>query len=264
MQINTVPAGTGARWLLDGWRIFRKQPLGLSAMTVVYLMMLFVPALIPFIGLAISGVLGPFATVGLMLCVREAAGGRPPNPALFGQPFKEERPRVNLFRLGLLNAALLLTVASVAALLAPDAPAPAPGQPVTLEDLPVQALLLQLLLYAPVLVLMWFAPLLAGWHGMTPAKAMFGSVVACWRNMAALTIYGLLTLSAMVAVSFFFVALVSALLSREAMSFVIAPLALVMMSVIQSSYWPMYRSVFEALPAIAVAAAPEDEDTGPS
>ncbi len=253
MLINTVPAATGARWLADGWRLFRRQPLGLSAMTVVYLMMLFVPAMLPFIGLAISGVLGPFATVGLMLCVREAAGGRAPNPALFAQPFRDERQKLNLFRLGIVNAALLLAVASLAALLAPDAPGPTPGQPVTLQDLPVDALLLQLLLYLPVLALMWFAPLLAGWHQMTPGKAMFGSVIACWRNVGALTVYGLLTLAVMVAISFLVVAVLSALLPKEALSFVIAPVALVMMTVIQSSYWPMYRSVFEAVPMAAVA-----------
>jgi hypothetical protein len=84
MLINSVSAGTGVRWLRDGARLLKRQPLGLPAMVVVYLMMLLVPAMIPLVGIAISGVLGPFATVGLMQCFREAAAGRPPGMGQFG------------------------------------------------------------------------------------------------------------------------------------------------------------------------------------
>jgi hypothetical protein len=31
----------------------------------------------------------------------------------------------------------------------------------------------------------WYAPVLAGWHGLSPAKALFFSFVACLRNWRA-------------------------------------------------------------------------------
>ncbi|GAB4478779.1 MAG: BPSS1780 family membrane protein [Burkholderiaceae bacterium] len=246
MQIRTVSAATGAVWLRDGWRLFRRQPLGLPAMVVVYLMMLFLPALLPFVGIAISGVLAPFATVGLMAACREVALGRAPNPAVFAQPFQESNPnRIKLFRLGVINASLVLLLATLLALVGDDLHAPPADAQATLADVPWEMLLLQLLVYLPVLVLMWFAPLLAGWHGLGPAKAMFGSVVACGRNVGALLVYGLVASAATLIASTVIVGVAAMLVSsRELLSLLLAPFALVMMTIVQASFYPMYRSIF--------------------
>jgi hypothetical protein len=249
MQINTVPAGNGMRWLLEGGRLLRRQPLGLPAMVVVYLMLLLVPAIVPLVGLAISGVLSPFATVGLMQCFREAAQGRAPSPIQFAQPFQDERQRQALFRLGLINAGLLIVVAVLASLIAPQPEAP-PG-PESIEELPLRTLLAQLLLYSPVMLLMWFAPLLAGWHDMTPGKAMFGSAIACLRNMGALIVYGMGAIALTVGVSLIVVtALTAVVTSREVLSFLLAPIALLLMTIVQGSFYPMYLSIFATQPAL--------------
>ena len=245
MLINSVSAGTGVQWLLGSGRLLRRQPLGLPAMVVVYLMMLLIPAMIPLVGIAISGVLSPFATVGLMQCFRDAAQGRAPSPAQFAQPFQDSRQRLNLLRLGLVNAALLMAVAVLATLIAPQGETS--STPQSIEDLPVQSLMVQLLLYVPVMVLMWFAPLLAGWHGMTPAKAMFGSAIACGRNVGALLIYGVAAMALTVGVSFVLISGLAAMItSREVLSFFVAPIALVLMTIIQGSFYPMYLSIFAA------------------
>ncbi|GIL04951.1 hypothetical protein FBR04_06300 [Betaproteobacteria bacterium PRO7] len=246
MQIRTVPPASGAVWLRDGWRLFKRQPLGLPAMVVVYLMMLFLPALLPFVGIAISGVLAPFATVGLMSACREVAFGRAPNPSLFAQPFQEGNPnRIKLFRLGLINASLVLLLATLFALVGDDGRVPPADGQATLADVPWDMLLLQLLAYTPVLVLMWFAPLLAGWHGLGPAKAMFGSVVACGRNLGALLVYGLVAGAASLVASTVVVGVLAMLISsRELLSLLLAPFGLVMMTIMQASFYPMYRSIF--------------------
>lgn len=243
MLIRTVSAGTGALWLRDGWRLFARQPLGLSAMVVVYLMMLFVPALIPFIGIAISGVLAPFATVALLAACREVDAKRAPTINLFAQPFQDTRVRAQLALLGMINAALVLAVAVLGALLGGPEPSQAPA---SIQDIPLDAVALQLVLYTPVLMLMWFAPVLVGWHRLTPGKAMFGSVVACWRNKGALLVYGVVVSLMMMTASALVVLLVSSLFSsRQALSVVLAPLALVLMTLVQASFYPMYRAVFD-------------------
>lgn len=247
MQIQSLPASFGAAWLRDAWRLLRRQPLGLPAMVVMYLFMLLVPATIPFVGLAVSGVLSPFATLGLMTACRDVEGGRAPNPGAFVQPFQEPARRARLFRLGLINAGLLLLVATGASLLAGE-----PGdQPSSLENLSVRELSLQLLFYSPVMVAMWFAPFLAGWHGLDAGKAMFGSFVACWRNMAPLLVFGLLTFAVLLGVSFLAVSVLGALLSSpQLLSLLLAPVGLALMTLIQASFYPMYRSIFtEETPA---------------
>lgn len=244
MLIRSVPASTGALWVRDGWRLLARQPLGLPAMVVVYMMMLLVPALLPlpFIGLAISGVLAPFATLALLAACREVDHKRAPTMAVFAQPFRDEKVRVPLFRLGLLNAALLIVVATLATVLGPPEPA---TPPISLQDIQLDALVLQLVLYTPVLMLMWFAPPLVGWHAMGPGKAMFGSVVACWRNKWALLVYALTASALMLAVSLVSVSIFSALVSSgQTLSVLLAPIALLLMTILQASFYVMYRSIF--------------------
>lgn len=248
MLINTVPASAGALWLRDGWRLFARQPLGLAAMVVVYLMMLLVPALIPVAGLALSGVLAPFATVALLAACREVDAKRAPNIGLFAQPFQDARTRGPMFQLGMINAALVLTVALLGNLLGGPEPEKPPA---SLKEIPVDLIALQLVLYTPVLMLMWFAPVLVGWHQLTPGKAMFGSVIACWRNKMALLVYGVAVTLVMTAASAVVVVVFGSIFtSREALSLVLAPLALVLMTLVQASFYPMYKSVFgEAEPS---------------
>ena len=243
MQINILPASAGLAWLREGMRLFVRQPIGLPAMVVVYLMMLVVPALLPIVGIAISGVLAPFASVGLLTACRDVAAGRMPTPMAFAQPFKPTPARLQMLRLGIVNSILLLVVATLAALLAPE---PSVGEaPQSLQDVPPSALLVQVLLYLPVMALMWFAPVLAGWHAIAPAKAMFGSAVACWRNLGAMLIFGLAAGALTAGVSVVAVMLLTSLISsRELLSILLAPLALILMSIVQASLYPMYRSVF--------------------
>lgn len=247
MQINILPAGAGFTWLREGLRLFGRQPIGLPAMVVLYLMMLVAPALLPIVGIAISGVLAPFASVGLLGACRDAAEGRMPTPLAFSQPFRPTPARLQMLRLGIINAILLLIVATLAALLVPELP---DGEaPQSLQDVPLPSLLTQLLLYLPVMALMWFAPVLTGWHGIAPAKAMFGSVVACWRNVGPMLIFGTAAGVLTVGVSVAAVMLLTTLItSREVLSVVMAPLALVLMTIVQASLYPMYRSVFVDTP----------------
>ena len=48
-----------------------------------------------------------------------------------------------------------------------------------------------LAVYLPLSLLFWHAPALVHWHGVPPVKSLFFSIVACWRNMGAFTLYGL-------------------------------------------------------------------------
>ena len=243
MLINSLPASAGLAWLRDGVRLVGRQPVGLPAMVVVYLMMLIVPALLPIVGIAISGVLAPFASVGLLTVCRDVSEGRMALPTAFAQPFRPSPARLQLLRLGIVNAILLLAVATLAALLAPESPDG--DMPQSLQDIPTSALLTQLALYLPVMALMWFAPALAGWHAIAPAKAMFGSAVACWRNVGAMLIYGVAAGALTLGVSVAAVMLLTSFIeSRELLSMLMAPLALILMSIVQASLYPMYRAVF--------------------
>jgi hypothetical protein len=103
------------------------------------------------------------------------------------------------------------------------------------------------------MALMWFAPVLAGWHTVPPAKAMFGSLVACWRNLGAMLIFGAAAAAFTMGASVVAVMLLTSLVtSRELLSMLVAPLALVLMTIVQASLYPMYVAVFsDRAPATA-------------
>ena len=52
------------------------------------------------------------------------------------------------------------------------------------------SLQVMLVLFTPVVMAFWFAPLLAAWAGMPAGKSLFFSFFACLRNWKAFMIYG--------------------------------------------------------------------------
>ena len=253
MQIHSLPASTGAAWLRDGWRLLKRQPLGLSAMVVMYTFVLLVPATIPipYVGVALLGVLSPFATVGLMAAFREVAAARVPNPGLFARAVQDATVRRVLFKLGLIHAGLMILVIVLARFALGPQPVPSEQEPLTLDSLHLADFMLFALFYAPVMVAMWFAPMLAGWHGLDAGKAMFGSAVACWRNKGAMLVYGVLMSCVLLGVTLLASALLGAIMSAQVLPLLAAPVALALTTFVQASFYPMYRSIFTEQSAVA-------------
>ncbi len=251
MQILSLPPSAGAAWLRDGWRLLKRQPIGLSAMVVLYVFVLLVPALIPtpYIGIVLLGVASPYATLGLMAAFREVEAGRLPTPAVFAQVLQDAAARSALLRLGLVHAGLMMLVMVLGGFLIGPAAAPAEGEQSDLALMRPEKMAIVFLLYAPIMVAMWFAPMLAGWHRLSIGKSMFGSAVAFWRNKGAMTLYAVLALSVMIGVSVFATAIIGAFFSSQVMPVAAAPVALALTTFIQASFYPMYRSIFTEPPA---------------
>lgn len=233
----------GVRWVTDGVKLFAKQPLGLAAMTVVFFFM-HVPVVIPAIGPLLAAVLSPFATLGLMGAFREVAARRLPTPLVFTSLFQNAEVRGRLLRLGAINAALVAAISLVLLAVEAGQPLPTAGTTPPLATIDASDIAWQLLLLIPVAALMWFAPMLAGWHGAGPSKAMFGSAIACWRNKGAMLMYALATSAVLAAVIMVIGALIDATgASTEAASLLVAPVVLVMLAVVQAGIYVMYQTV---------------------
>jgi len=99
-----------------------------------------------------------------------------------------------------------------------------------------------LVLYTPIQMALWFAPLFVAWHRIAPVKSMFFSLVAVWRNRGAFLIYALGWLAIAVALS-----MAIQILSRTLdpgpliLSFVLSPLSLAMLAALYASSWISYR-----------------------
>ena len=47
------------------------------------------------------------------------------------------------------------------------------------------------MLHTPLFLMFWHAPALVHWHGVSPVKSLFFSLVACLKNFGAYLVYGL-------------------------------------------------------------------------
>jgi hypothetical protein len=249
MRLNTVPARTGLLWVKLGMRTFFRQPLAMAGQFFMFMAVVSVLSLIPVLGMAIALALVPAATLGLMAASREADAGRFPMPVQLISAFRAgpERMRAMLL-LGAAYAGALLVVMVVAALLGAGDAAPAAGTEVTPEALQAAiagpSLWLILLLYLPVLAAFWHAPALVHWHGVSPVKSLFFSLMACWANKGAMLVFmagwmGVFMLAGLV------MSLLGGLLgSAEALQVIMYPLVLLLASMFHTSIYFTFRDSF--------------------
>jgi hypothetical protein len=228
MKLNIVPARTGLTWVKLGIKTYLQQPLALSGLFFMFMALLSIATLLPFIGAALALALLPAATLGLMAATQEATKGKFPMPSILISAFRAGKQRMRaMLVLGALYAA---------------------GGKIT-EAVVIKgdfqaAMWVTLVLYLPLSLLFWHAPALVHWHGVTPVKSLFFSFIACQKNWAALTVYGLawagIFLGTMIVVT-----LVAALLGNPAIAtLAIFPTALLLMAMFFTSVYFTFRDSF--------------------
>src|SRR3989337_1741521 len=99
------------------------------------------------------------------------------------------------------------------------------------------------------MMMLWFAPLLVAWHGLSPAKAIFYSLVAFWLNRLAFIAYALV-LGLVLFLAMGAVILLATLMPGESPALnpraLVFPLALVVLPTLFASYYASYQEVFGA------------------
>jgi uncharacterized membrane protein len=208
-----LPAGEGAAWWGESWRIFCAAPLPWIGMLVVFVVISIGLSFVPIVGQPIYVVLTPVFAGGVMLGCHALARGQ---PLTVGHLFEGFRgPRLQpLVMLGLLSLASMFAVAVfAAATIFLALGASGLGEIVrTLHTADVAeidymalaqvvaaagpAIILVLLIAVSVALLVamayWFAPALVALNGEPPLHALAKSFAASWRNFGAFLLYGLI------------------------------------------------------------------------
>jgi len=118
-------------------------------------------------------------------------------------------------------------------------------EPETIENSNIMlAVLTALVFYIPVAMLFWFSPILAAWHDVPPIKAMFFSLVSCWRNRGAFIVFGALWFAVATIVSFGLSALLQALGAGDFAIAVLMPATIVVTTMLYCSFYATYRGCF--------------------
>jgi len=100
------------------------------------------------------------------------------------------------------------------------------------------------LLYTPVLMLFWFAPQLAAWHGLSAGKSLFFSFMACLMNWRALFVYGVATALVTCALAAGTLLAASVLSAKVVPTLLVLPLAILLLPTLFASFYASYRDVF--------------------
>lgn len=190
MKLKLVPARQGAVWVRQGLRTFFQRPM---SFTLLFLLYLFVaPWLL---------VVTPLASLGFMIATQRTLAGQMPHPDVFIEPLRAGRDRAwSQLRLGLayaIGAAMVLWLFNqvggadlqAASELMMKGSSPEEANRL-LGGAKVQGAVWLLLIGLALLsVPFWHAPALVHWGRVPAMKAVFFSLVACWRNKGAMLVY---------------------------------------------------------------------------
>lgn len=208
-----VAAGRGAGWWGDGWHLFRASFWTWIGVTVIYILLSLLIALVPFVGSLGQSLLTPVFMGGLMLGCRAIDRDAPLRVAHLFEGFQGAH-FVPLLLIGVVNIAITFGLVAVVAgsvfgglQWSELARLGADADPMAHMDRAMGAVgtggvvigLLSLVVVAVIAMLNWFAPALVVLHGASALDAMKQSFAASWRNVLPFLIYGLIAIGVGVA-----------------------------------------------------------------
>jgi hypothetical protein len=194
----------------------------------------------------------PGVAVGFMAACRNTIAGKPVFPTILVDGFHSYGPVVakRLLVLGVLyvlamalvlagsalaDGGMLLKVMLGGATMDQDA--------IANSNIPL-AVITALALYLPVAMIFWFSPILTAWHDVPPVKAMFFSIVSCWRNRGAFIVFGALWFAVAITVSLGLSALMQALGAGDFAFAVLMPATMIVTTMLYCSFYATYRGCF--------------------
>lgn len=251
MKLNIVTAGTGAQWVKLGIQTFFRQPLALTGLFFLFMAAMSVATLVPLIGSALALACLPAATLGLMAATREANRGNFPMPSILITAFRAGKARLNaMLVLGGLYALGFLLVMAISALIDGGKVANLylVGGRIT-EELVANAefqsaLWVTMALYIPLSLLFWHAPALVHWHGVSPVKSLFFSLIACLKNFKAFMVYGLAWMAVFLMGGLLLTVFAALVGNTAVVGVAMVPVALLMASMFFTSVYFTYRDSF--------------------
>jgi uncharacterized membrane protein len=199
---RSLPAGAGASFWGEGWRIFAVSPGVWILILIIYVAISIVLSLIPVIGSIAQLVLTPVFTGGIMLGCHALARGEPLSLAHLFEGFTQRRLGplaivglimlamwIVFFVVALAGTFLTIGISGVSALAAQSDPWAA-GAAMGVSFFALCAVLL--VVSCLIVMAYWFAPALVVLDGEDPVAALRKSFAACWTNIGPFLVYGLI------------------------------------------------------------------------
>ncbi len=196
MKAQVVDAGKGWQWIVGGFEVFRKYPLMWIVLIILLVVIWMVSFAIPILGPLLFNLLSPVLFAGLMIGCKAVENGEPLELShLFAGFQKNATALVTIGGVYLVGTIVIVGIIFVTAgsSMLPTVLQKSPGDlqmlAAALRSMAL-AIMVGFALYIPVLMLIWFAPLLVVFHNLSPAEAMKLSFSACLMNWLPFLVYG--------------------------------------------------------------------------
>ena len=207
MQVRVVEASRGWQWIVDGFALFRKGPATWIALTLLLALVWLASFIIPVLGPLLFNLFSPVLFAGLMIGCRALENGEALEiQHLFAGFRQQAAPLVTIGGVYLVGTIMVMGIVLLAA---GGSMLPAvlskPGADIETLRVAVRNMAVGLAVgaavYLPLLMLVWFAPLLVVFDGLAPVAAMKLSFAACLRNTLPFLVYGIAILALWLALS---------------------------------------------------------------
>ncbi|HEV7800118.1 MAG TPA: BPSS1780 family membrane protein [Burkholderiales bacterium] len=200
MESRTVRAGHGWTWITEGFALFRKSPANWLALILLLFAATKLLAAVSLLGIVFV-LLMPIFIAGLMEGCRALERGEPLQLAHLTCGFRKNAAQlVTIGGISLIgNLAVMMLIISMGGdamstmtkTLSEGTPAPAPSAEIQAASVTVaRALLVGTLVSLPLLMALWYAPLLIHFNDLGALGAMKSSLVACAKNAPAMVVFG--------------------------------------------------------------------------
>jgi uncharacterized membrane protein len=241
MKAQTVDVGRSWQWIVDGFVLFRKYPLMWIALTFLLVLVWMGSFAIPLLGPLLFNLLSPVFFAGLMIGCKAVDNGEVLELShLFAGFQKNGTALVTIGGVYLIGTIVIVGIIFIMAggSMLPTVMSKSPSDLQMLGGVlrsMALAIAVGFALYTPLVMLIWFAPLLVVFHNLSPVEAMKLSFSACLMNWLSFLVYGVVVLV------LWFIASIPLLLGL-----------IVLLPVLICSVYASYKDIFT--PAISPAA----------
>jgi hypothetical protein len=202
LELRTVKAARGWAWIVDGTRLFLRKPISSIVTLLILFVIMKLIGRIPVLGL-VAMLLMPVFLAGLMDGCKAVDEGRPLALSYLANGFRRNTGWLvtlgGIYLIGNVFVFMIIVglggdafVAIAKTLTSGAQMTPQVAEKMQAATLTVtKAALVGSLASLPLLMALWFAPLLTYFHDVRPWPALQASFVACVKNTLPMFIYGL-------------------------------------------------------------------------
>jgi len=237
----------GVAWVSRGFDLWKRNPALVTYLAFGYLLALVILSSLPFIGQVVAALVMPAFSLSVLNGLLAVHEKRKVGPEILFSGFKADMHGLvttgGLYLIGTLLALSLTALADNGTLLRlmtgfqslDEEAMNAPGL--------MNAALMAVVLTTPLMMAYWFAPMLVGWQKVSPPKALFFSLVACWRNWPAFFLYSMAIFFVIIGGPALIIAVV-ATVSPMLANLLAIPLPLIAIPIVFATFLPNALDIF--------------------